>query len=646
MTLESQDDLPMLRRYRAWLRLDSDHTREVFFASALIVLDTNVLLSLYEYTPAAREDVLRALERVKARLWLPHQVGLEFVRGRHRVLDTRSRALKAAPNTINQKLGEAQQAIIAARRTVQELLVRYGRDDAAANALDEQITDKAIQKLLAPWRGKLLDHVSELKAHDLKPTTLGSSDEVLRRVAELFGERLASQPHPETIRRRVEEAATYRYPNRIPPGFSDTDKDTPLRSAGDYLMWEELIEHVARQTSVSRVLFVSADLKEDWYEPAEPGRGSRPWPMLAEELHRRSGAELRVETPQQFLEGIEQFLGAQIDDATFHEITKVTEAPITADLVREVVDYGRKDLPGYLGASGRRLDDIYSTGSSWTLILRRAGLLDDTTPGDEWQVARRIPSFLHVDDPERVQAYQRLLDDDVPKYDQLDSRMQVYARMLLFNLWPRPDFTSYQAGLDLLRFHRALRRELQAALSLTRPIRSTGPRLRLGDHGKLPLHVHATYSREEILTALGQCDLGGMLPISFAQGVKWCQTLNTDALFVTLNREHTEADLTSAVDQPVTHERYDGALTRSLFRWDSQVATADSSPTGLRYRSADSHVLLFVRQHRRSRLGSPEPYVLIGPADYVEHEGSRPMRVLWGLHTPLPADVWAYAGVS
>lgn len=633
----------MLRQYRAWLEPDSDSHREEFFARGLIVLDTNVLLSLYEYTPAARDEVLRTLQRVKSRLWLPYQVGLEFVRGRHRVLDSRARTLKAAPNTVNQKLGEAQQAIVAARRLIQDLLMRYGRNDTSAYALDKAISDEAIKKLLTPWRDQLLNHVRELKEHDLKPAMLGHGDVVLQRVAELFGERIAPQPLPEMIRRRVEEAASYRYPNRIPPGFSDTDKDTPLRSAGDYLMWEELIEHAATQDSVSRVLFVSADVKEDWYEPAEPGRGPRPWPMLAEELHLRSGADLRVETPQRFFEGIEKFLGAEIGDSTFQEINSVAEAPTTTQLVADVAAHGRSDLADYLQASGRMLGDVYRTGSSWNLLLRRAGLLEGAMSEEERQLARRIASILHADDPDRVAAYQQLLDDDVPPYDQLDSRTQAYARMLLFNLWPWPEFTTWQAGIELLRSHQAVRQELRVVLSLTQSRRPLGPQLRLGEHELLPLHIHAAYNRAEILAALGLCDLGGMLPGQFAQGAAWCKHLNTDALLVTTSRDYTEANLPFLGDRLDGTQGGDGALSKSLFRWDSQSATAEDSPTGLRYQSSHSHVLLFVRRQMRSAYGGAEPWVLIGPADYVEHEGSKPMRVLWRLNHPLPADVWAYA---
>ena len=40
------------------------------------------------------------------------------------------------------------------------------------------------------------------------------------------------------------------------------------------------------------------------------------------------------------------------------------------------------------------------------------------------------------------------------------------------------------------------------------------------------------------------------------------------------------------------------------------------------------------------------PYVALGPATYVQHQGSRPMAITWRLHTPMPADLFEDARVA
>ncbi len=86
----------------------------------------------------------------------------------------------------------------------------------------------------------------------------------------------------------------------------------------------------------------------------------------------------------------------------------------------------------------------------------------------------------------------------------------------------------------------------------------------------------------------------------------------------------------------------DYALSPELFHWESQSTTTSSSPTGQRYinhRDNGTHILLFVRETKTNALGA-SPYVFLGPADHVRHEGDRPMAVTWRLHRPMPMEMF------
>lgn len=329
-----------LERFAAWLRplpTAEDSDRALFFRDGLIILDTNVLLGLYEYTEASREEVLTALETVSERLWMPYQVGLELVRGRRRTVEARQRALGDAAKAVNHKLNEARNAIIAAKNIVCAQLERYTRAPEEITGLDTLAEEIAVTEHLSVYREAFTRRLGMLrKGHDLGSDSLDAEDPIIPRIAALYGARVGSEPHPELLKERIEEATAFRYPNKIPPGFADSGKDTPLDSAGDFLLWEELIEHVRSLPEQRRVLFVSNDTKDDWYEPL-PGSGSgRPWPSLTEELNRRAGAELRIENPPSFYRGIEEFLDASLDTDTLDEIKRVatrTSSPaITTEL--------------------------------------------------------------------------------------------------------------------------------------------------------------------------------------------------------------------------------------------------------------------------------------------------------------------------
>ncbi|MET9431284.1 MULTISPECIES: DUF3427 domain-containing protein [unclassified Streptomyces] len=316
-------------------------------------------------------------------------------------------------------------------------------------------------------------------------------------------------------------------------------------------------------------------------------------------------------------------------------------------LAREVADYAIPELSRYLAESGRELKELYrGNGNSWTGLLRRAGLLKGEAPEGEAALLKRIPAFLHVDDPQRVNAYTRLLEDDAPAYDALDTQAQAYARMLFFQLWPlggitRKGFSTYDEGFATLRAQHAFRDELRQVLAYNLAHTEHVPIPLLGDLAGLPLTVHASYSREEILPALGQSSIGGFLPGDFREGVKWCESIKTDALLITLEKD--EKDFS-----PQTRY-HDYALSETRFHWESQNQTSESSPTGLRYQrhaAEGSHVLLFVRRYKSTDIGGAQPWMLLGPATYRGHKGSKPMAITWELRHEIPADVYTYSAIA
>ncbi|MFG2308432.1 DUF3427 domain-containing protein [Streptomyces sp. NPDC048566] len=311
-------------------------------------------------------------------------------------------------------------------------------------------------------------------------------------------------------------------------------------------------------------------------------------------------------------------------------------------LVKEARAYETPRLADYLRESRREIKEVYKGDTSWTAVLRKSGLLNDVAPLGEGELLKRVHAFLHVDDPERAHAYLRLLADDAPPYAALDPTAQVYARMLFFNLWDNGGgFSDVAEGLDSLRGQSVVRDELRQVLAHVMQQCDHFPLPLSGAHKDVPLKVHSSYNRSEILAALGVARFGGQMPRTFAQGVQWVEDLRTDALLITL--EKNEKDFSPTV-------RYkDYALSPSLFHWESQGTTAETSRTGLRYQHHEqqgTHMLLFMRRYKYTDIGKSQPWMLLGPATYREHKGSSPMGITWKLQHDLPADVWTYAAIT
>ncbi|MFJ6011807.1 DUF3427 domain-containing protein [Streptomyces sp. NPDC092952] len=340
--------------------------------------------------------------------------------------------------------------------------------------------------------------------------------------------------------------------------------------------------------------------------------------------------------------GCQIILESKAKDLIIQNIRSQISVNVT-HLAREVAEYAEPQIDKYLRESRRELKELYrGNGNSWTGLLRRAKLLPESGPDGESSLLKRIPSFLHVDDPLRVATYTRMLTDDAPEYDSLSAQDQALARMLFFSLWPLGGgFSSYQEGFDTLRRQHDFRSELRQVLAHALDQADHVPVPLLGVHTSAPLSVHASYSREEILPALGQSHIGGFMPGHFREGVKWCESIQTDALLITLEKD--EKDFS-----PETRYK-DYARNEYLFHWESQNQTSETSPTGVRYQThkeKGSNVLLFVRRYKKTDINGAQPWMLLGPADYVEHKGSKPMGIVWKLHHEMPADVWTYSTIA
>ncbi|MFI6248318.1 DUF3427 domain-containing protein [Streptomyces sp. NPDC051016] len=339
--------------------------------------------------------------------------------------------------------------------------------------------------------------------------------------------------------------------------------------------------------------------------------------------------------------GCQIILEGKSKDLVLENIRTQIQATVRT-LAKEVRAFQTPLLADYLRESRREIKELYKSSNSWTSVLRRAGLADQPEPAGEEDLLKRVHAFLHIDDRERAEAYTRLLSDDAPAYEDLNETDATYARMLFFNLWDKAGgFTSYSDGLESLREQRALRSELRQVLDHVMGQADHLPIPLEGPHAHIPMKIHSAYNRSEILAVLGVARLGGQMPGSFAQGVLWDVPNQTDALLITL--EKNEKDFSPTV-------RYkDYALSRDLFHWESQSTTAETSPTGLRYQQhaqRGSHVLLFMRRYKDTDISKAQPWMLLGPATYVQHEGSKPMAITWQLHHELPADVWSYSTIT
>ncbi len=277
-------------------------------------------------------------------------------------------------------------------------------------------------------------------------------------------------------------------------------------------------------------------------------------------------------------------------------------------------------------------DDIYRRGN-WSRLLVRAGIRTDFSEPDEERLTKGLRRLTHVNGVRQPKKLLEVLpaDASLTFEEPLDEPTRRYHLMLHFVLWGREWCPSTLAeSVNRLLRNPTLYNELRELLALKFEwVDEAIPTLSLPF--ECPLDLYADYTRDEILAGLGVWTLRKQREIR--EGVLYIETLPADLLFVTLNK--TEGDYS-----PTTmYEDY--AISKDLFHWQSQSTTSAESPTGQRYihhRERMSTILLFVREDRQ-RNGQSCAYSFLGPVDYVSHQGSRPMNIVWRLRNALPAKL-------
>jgi superfamily II DNA or RNA helicase/HKD family nuclease len=350
----------------------------------------------------------------------------------------------------------------------------------------------------------------------------------------------------------------------------------------------------------------------------------------------RIALERQIETGFSFLpSGCEMVLDRVARDVVLDNVRRSLRLS-RKDLIQEVRSHGDLPLGTWLAESGRELADVFRS-SSWTALRRAAGLPVEAPGPQEEQLLKRVSAFAHVDDLERATLYQRFCTGHVD-YAELWEREQRFARMFFFSLWPNGGgFDSYQAGFDVLSEHAAVQEEIRqiVALGIENAEHLSGALEAGMQH--VTMRTHAHYSREESLAALDWASLSRK-PSAFVAGVVWSEAVQTDAFFVTLRK--AERDYS-----PTTMYR-DYAISPELFHWESQNATSTSSPTGQRYLAGSGHTLILARETRLSDWNGPRPFLCLGPATYVSHEGDRPIAITWKLRHPMTVDVYRRASLT
>lgn len=276
---------------------------------ALIVPDANVLLTIYRLAEGTRGKLLAIFESLGERLFLPHQVALEFQRNRLDVIRDQEQAYDRI---------EAQ---------VRAFAAKVGGSMGRHPKLDKDEIEREISEALKPVE----EHLDRIRAEHPDPLTDGDmlgTDSVRDEIDRVFADKLGSARDVKELTRLGRE----RFAKRLPPGYEDGGKDEPERY-GDLALWLEMLD---RAKGESRgVIFVTEERKADWWWK----RGNEmlaPRPELIEEMRREAEQRFWIYSLNRFMDLASEKLDIAISDDERDDVARagnlVETAAVAADI--------------------------------------------------------------------------------------------------------------------------------------------------------------------------------------------------------------------------------------------------------------------------------------------------------------------------
>ena len=271
----------MREEFRGYYRPTADEFKELW-DSALVVPDTNVLLTLYRLSEDTRKRLLGIFEALADRLFLPHQVGYEFQERRLEVIEEQKKVYDTVLSQIEDFPGEV------------------GRGLREHPRLDPDELKARLEKALETVK----EYVEEVRKEHPDPLTDGDAigtDSVRDVLDKIF----AGHVGPARDMDALSKEGASRYRDKRPPGYEDKRKDEP-RCYGDLAIWLDTID--AARSQSKNVIFITAERKADWWWLRQ-GEIIGPRPELIAEMREKAKQAVYLYDVERFMEEASKALG-------------------------------------------------------------------------------------------------------------------------------------------------------------------------------------------------------------------------------------------------------------------------------------------------------------------------------------------------
>ncbi|WP_256855968.1 PIN-like domain-containing protein [Terribacillus halophilus] len=322
-----------------------DYSKEDYnnlWKDAIFVIDTNILTNFYKFTSKeSTKTLFKLLMKFKEedRLWIPHQVALEYLYNYENNINKPLEGYKELEKEINTIKGDFTKMFSNINKKHPYIEIDDFRE------ISKQFED-------------IVSKIAEKKEEKIE--ALPDKNQIKNNIFDLL-EGIVGNSYKQEIIEDIQKEGKQRFANKIPPGFED-DKESNKQlyrtygdltyqlKFGDLILWRQIIDY--SRNIKKPIIFVTEDKKEDWWEKDKRNNLKRPHPHLLQEFFNKTEQRFYMYRTDNFVRYAQEY-NNELSLEEVHQFTEQVEnirkfegfnALSDSNRSRVVIDTKLKDL--------------------------------------------------------------------------------------------------------------------------------------------------------------------------------------------------------------------------------------------------------------------------------------------------------------
>lgn len=272
---------------------------EKLWDNCIFSFDANVLLNLYRYSIDTRSDLIKIINSISDRIWIPHQVALEFHRNRLAVIVNQS-------DTYTHSIKQFEKYFNSISDSIESKTHPYLKDSS---------------KYLTSLKKTIDEIIKNLEKEQKKYSKLIENDLILSSLSTLFSKNVGEPYNDEKLNSLYKEGES-RYKEEIPPGYLDTKTKIGKKIYGDLIIWNQLIDKSIEDKTP--IIFITNEKKADWWQIIKDSIMG-PRPELINEFKVKTNNQFYLYHINNFMKNSDEYLNQAVKQSTIKEMNALTE---------------------------------------------------------------------------------------------------------------------------------------------------------------------------------------------------------------------------------------------------------------------------------------------------------------------------------